>query len=353
VGPETEIGVVTVLDARPANALSVRRWVALCAAAEAIGMTAAAAAATTATRVVGEPDGGREVAAVLSLVVLGGLVEGVALGVLQAAGVHRLVPALRVGRWIAPTVLVAGVGWAAASAPAALAGPGGGDTPPVALVLVGAAALGATMGAALGAAQASALRGHVAHPWRWVGVNVWAWAAAMPIIFLGATTAEADWPVVAVAALGTATGLAAGTVLGLVSGPLMAVLQGPPTYSLLTAALLRSPLHRLLDGALVVLRLHGRVSGRLVELPVQYAADGPTLVLAPGRPETKRWWRNLREPAPVRVLLRGRWQDGVGVVLERGSAGYDAAVAVYERRWPRARLTAGQPVVRVTLDATS
>jgi hypothetical protein len=40
----------------------------------------------------------------------------------------------------------------------------------------------------------------------------------MPVIFLGAMSPSADWSVVAVAALGTGTGLAAGAVLGVVTG---------------------------------------------------------------------------------------------------------------------------------------
>jgi hypothetical protein len=40
----------------------------------------------------------------------------------------------------------------------------------------------------------------------------------MAVIFLGATTPGAEWPLGAVLALGLATGVAAGTVLGLVSG---------------------------------------------------------------------------------------------------------------------------------------
>ena len=186
-------------------------WIGLCAAAEAVGMTAAALAATTSSAP------GVPASAALALVVAGGLVEGIALGVAQAVGLRGLLA--RSGRraWVFATVLVAGLGWAAASAPAAF-DPGGGSEPPVALVLGGAAALGAVMGAVLGAAQGWVLRGAVPHPWRWVGANAAAWASAMPVIFLGAMSPSADWSVIAVAALGTGTGLAAGAVLGAVTG---------------------------------------------------------------------------------------------------------------------------------------
>jgi hypothetical protein len=138
--------------------LSLARWVALCAIAEGIGMTAAATAAKVSQAVVGEPGNGREAVVALSLVVGGGLVEGIALGGLQAMGLGRLVPGLNRRRWV------------------------------------------------LGAVQATGLRGRVRHPWRWVGANAAAWAPTMAVIFLGATTPGADWSGPTVAGLGAVTG---------------------------------------------------------------------------------------------------------------------------------------------------
>jgi hypothetical protein len=190
-------------------------------------MTAAATAAKTSQALVGQPGNGRQVALALSLVIGGGLVEGVALGGLQAAGLGRFLPNLNRRRWLLVTTAVAGVGWAAASAPAAVSGDSDGATPPLLLILGGAIALGAVMGALLGAAQATVLRGQVRHPWRWVGASMAAWAPAMAIIFLGASAPEADWPMSTVIPLGTVTGLLAGAVLGLVSGCLLHTLDNP------------------------------------------------------------------------------------------------------------------------------
>ena len=86
------------------RALSLTRWTALCATAEAIGMAAAATAAKTSQALVGEPGNGRESALALCLVVAGGLVEGIALGALQAAGLGRLLPGLNRRRWLLITV---------------------------------------------------------------------------------------------------------------------------------------------------------------------------------------------------------------------------------------------------------
>jgi hypothetical protein len=206
--------------------LTLARWTALCAAAETVGMTAAAAAAKTAQAVVGEAPTGVETAVGLSIVVTGGLVEGVALGAAQAAGLRRLLPGLDRRRWVLVTVAVAGVGWAAFSAPAALGDAGAGGPSQLPLLLAGASAIGVGMGAVLGGAQALVLRGRVPRPSRWVVANAVAWAPAMTVIFFGATLPDADWSVPSVVGLGAATGAAAGTVLGLVTGRFLASLTG-------------------------------------------------------------------------------------------------------------------------------
>jgi hypothetical protein len=331
--------------------LPSRRWVAMCAAAEGVGMTAAAAAATVSHSLVGEPGTGGEAVVALSLVVAGGLVEGVALGGLQARGLARMLPALSRRRWLLVTTAVAGLGWAAATAPGVLAGPDdGAAAPPLLLVLLGAGALGAVMGAVLGAAQATVLRGLVRHPWRWVGANAVAWTPTMVVIFLGATTPDAGWSGPAVVGLGALTGLGAGAVLGLTSGWFLPALDGAPVRNRLVAGLLSSPAHRALDRSLTVLRVRGSVTGRWVELPVQYALGGPGLVVVPGRPERKRWWRNLARPAPVEVLLGGEWRRGEGRVLAAGDDGHHAALADYRRRWPRVRLPDDALLVAIEMD---
>jgi MFS family permease len=367
-------------------------------------MTAAATAAKTSQALIGEPGNGRESALALCLVVGGGLVEGVALGTLQAVGLGRPLPGLNRRRWLLITVAVAGLGWAAASAPAALSGADDtGATPPLALILGGAFLLGAVMGTLLGAAQATVLRGQVRHPRRWVGASTAAWAPAVVVIFLGASAPDADWPGPTVIVLGALTGLGAGAILGLVSFWFLPTLDGPSAQNRLVIGVLGSRAHRVLDRPLVALRVRGVMTGRTFELPVQYAVDdtsvlnandsstvntvgdagvnsavnsmgnagvnstvsstgnaevnsagnavGNTVVVLPGRPETKRWWRNLIEPAPVDVLLQGHWQHGHGILLHAGEPGYDTALGVYQRRWPRADIPKDSPLVRVRLDS--
>ena len=330
-----------------AQPLSLIRWTALCAIAEAIGMTAAATAAKTSQALIGQPVDNREVLLALSIAVAGGLVEGVALGGLQASGMGRLLPGLNRPLWVLVTTAVAGVGWAGASAAAGGSGQDDGAAPALLFILGAAIVLGAVMGACLGAAQATVLRGHVRHPWRWGTANMAAWAPAMAVIFAGASVPGADWPASTVVPLATVTGLAAGAVLGLVSGWFLPTLDGQPARNLVVLDLLESRAHRVLDGSLVGLRIRGAVSGSTFELPVQYAAGDDSVVVAVGRPEGKLWWRNLTRPASVEVLVAGCWQQGDGRLLRPGEPGYDAARATYQQRWSRVRLPADSPLVQV------
>jgi hypothetical protein len=182
-------------------------------------MTAAASAARVSQALVGDPSTTAEVAVSLSVVVTGGLIEGIALGSAQAWAFRATHPALQRTFFVVATVLVAGLGWAAASAPATLSPPAsGGSEPSQALVVLGGAGLGLVMGPLLGSAQALALRGAVIRPGRWVIANTLAWVPAMALIFLGATSAQGDWSGLQVALLGMVTGVAAGAALGAVLG---------------------------------------------------------------------------------------------------------------------------------------
>jgi F420H(2)-dependent quinone reductase len=82
------------------------------------------------------------------------------------------------------------------------------------------------------------------------------------------------------------------------------------TLNPVVRAVLRSPAHRLASGSLVLLTVTGRRSGRRFTFPVGYRQDGDTVTVAVGWPERKQWWRNLREEAPVGLVLRGVRRSG-------------------------------------------
>jgi len=336
---------VSAADAFPTGRWPLGRWVAACTAAEAIGMTAAAAAARVADHL-GRTGGG---AAPLLVVVGGGLVEGTALGVLQGRVLSRVVGRRPAQRWAAVTLLLAGVGWAAASAPAVLAGPGTSEQqpPPLTVVLLGAALLGLSMGGLLGAGQAWALGGSVTRPWRWVPVSTAAWGVAMTMIFIGATALPSTWPWQAVLPVGTLTGLAAGALLGVVSGWFLPVVDGLPAHNVALLRLLARPGRA--SRRFVGLRLFGRTSGHPVELPVAYAEDGCELIVVPGHWERKRWWRNLVPPAEVSVLRDGAWAPARARVVRPEEPAYTHARSAYRTRWTGTALPEDQPLVVLSL----
>jgi len=314
-----------------------------CAVAEAIGLGAAAAAAR-----LGE---GRATGVALALVVGGGLVEGTALGTLQASVLGRSLPHLRRLRYVAATVLVAGLGWAAASAPGVLVGDHG-SSPPLVIVLLGAAVLGLVLGALLGAAQAVVLRDAARHPWRWVGANAAAWPLAMAIVFLGATSPDATWPTWIVVLTGIATGAVAGAALGLVSGFFVPALDGPPTSGRLVLAALRTHRFRGLHGSVVGLEVQGRRTGRRFRFPVQYAVAPGGLAILPANADRKTWWRNVAaDPTPVALLREGVWAPATARLLMPGDPAYDPSVAAYAERWPHTLVPTDQPIVLVRIGA--
>ena len=217
-------------DVRSDRATPYRRWIAACAVAETVGMTTVAGAAVLADRASGP--------AALGVVVAGGLVEGTALGLAQSSVLARVVPVLSRARYLAATVVVAGLGWAAASAPSVVGAGGTAERPPVLLVALGAVVLGLVLGVVLGAAQAYTLRRAVRHPWRWVTANAVAWPVAMALIFVGASMPDTGWSRVSVLGMGAITGAVAGAALGLVSGPFLPSLSGTSVPSRTILALL-------------------------------------------------------------------------------------------------------------------
>jgi hypothetical protein len=78
----------------------------------------------------------------------------------------------------------------------------------------------------------------------------------------------------------------------------------------LVRAVLRSPAHGLLSGHLALITVTGRRSGHTFTFPVGYHMQGERVTIGVDWPERKRWWRNLRDGAPVELWLRGVRRTG-------------------------------------------
>jgi hypothetical protein len=331
--------------------LQLRRWVSLLALAEAVGMTAAAAAARLGQAIVPNPAGAGPVSLAIGLATAGGVVEGAAVGVATAALLQPRAGDLPVRRWIAITTVVAAIGWAAGTVPSALAGTGAesaNSQPGRWVVLSGALGLGVLLGAFLGWTQATVLRHRVSFPFRWVGASALAWAPAMAIIFLGATTPAVTWPVVAVLGVAALTGVFAGAVLGLVLGWSAPSLSGTSVLGRLLLTVLRSRWQRyLVPRGVIGLKVRGNRTGTWHTFPVMAAWDAQALIVLPGRPDRKHWWRNLIRPSRVEFWRSAGWEPAEAWVLGAADPAYLDSFAAYRRRYPRIAVPHGAPLVRI------
>jgi len=100
-------------------------------------------------------------------------------------------------------------------------------------------------------------------------------------------------------------------------------------YNPLVTWTLRSRLHGMMSASTVLVTVTGRKSGRPYTLPISYHQSGDTLTIITRR--DKSWWRNVRDGAPVRLLLRGQEVEGQAQVVDMDEAGMLAAV---REVWP-------------------
>jgi hypothetical protein len=115
-------------------------------------------------------------------------------------------------------------------------------------------------------------------------------------------------------------------------------------YNPLVGWLLSTPLHGLLSARTLLVTVTGRRSGQAYTVPTNYGWRG-----APGAPDRRivivsrrerRWWRNLRGGAPVRLRVAGRNLAGRAEIEPADAAGVLAAIqTVYP--WMPAEQAAG------------
>ncbi len=103
-------------------------------------------------------------------------------------------------------------------------------------------------------------------------------------------------------------------------------------FNPLVTWLLRSPLHGLVSENVMLVTVTGRKSGKSISTPTNYQLHGNTLWVISWR--DRKWWRNLRGGADIRVLLRGRNVQGRGEVIEEEKA-VAQSLSDYYRKAPK------------------
>ncbi len=116
--------------------------------------------------------------------------------------------------------------------------------------------------------------------------------------------------------------------------------------------LLRGPFGHRLGRRLGVLSYRGRRTGLTRQLVVQYVRDGDSVWVMPGRPDRKRWWRNLIEPLPVELWLAGEHLHGTACALNADEQPDEvsAALNAYGATVHRARNAPDHAAVMVRID---
>lgn len=82
--------------------------------------------------------------------------------------------------------------------------------------------------------------------------------------------------------------------------------------------MLKSPLHGMISKGVMLVTVTGCKSGKPISTPTNYVRYGNTLWVISWR--DRKWWRNLRGGAQVRVLLAGKSVEGRGQVIKEEKA---------------------------------
>jgi hypothetical protein len=211
------------------------QWVAANAVAELVGLGTVAVVGFLTFQHVAEPTNIMQALVFASVFITLGAFEGLVVGLAQRAVLRTRLLALR--SWVRATVVGAMVAWAIGMVPSTVinllqspnAAPS--EAPPLALLLLLAAALGAIAGPLLAAFQWLSLRKALSsRSGYWLPANAAAWLLGMPVIFLGAQANEfTSSPALIAGAIALAL-LAAGAIVGAVHGRvLLWLVQARPT----------------------------------------------------------------------------------------------------------------------------
>lgn len=200
-------------------------------------MTAAAGAFALSFLLMGEPETWWQGGFTLLIAMVGGAVEGLAVGYAQWMLLKRWLLSLTALAWVGVTVAAAVVGWFLGTLPSIVLGIVTEDAatseatttgPPLWVMPLVGVGSGLLLGALFGWAQSLVLRRHVTNAQTWIVANALGWAAAMAVMLTGASIPNEPWPMERLLPLAALTGVLAGLAIGAVTGAFLQRLRLAP-----------------------------------------------------------------------------------------------------------------------------
>ena len=153
----------------------------------------------------------------LPALVVGGMVEGAALGVAQALVLRRVLPGFRTTAWVVATSAAAGLAWLLGMLPSATHATW--STWPVGGVTVAAMLLGGVLLISIGTAQALVMPAGTPRAYAWVWWTALGWCAGLIAFTIVAPPLWREGQVpVAIALIGVAGGAVMAIVMAAVTG---------------------------------------------------------------------------------------------------------------------------------------
>lgn len=206
------------------------RWIVANGFGEMIGLGAGFAAAVLLMSRM-DPDASLASTWIFATVIVAfGTLEGVIVGWLQWWAAAPWLPGFSRRAWVTATAAGAFVAWVLGMLPSTLLFSGGGDASPAAMedwmVYLIASGMGLVLGLVLALPQWLVLRRWVRGAIRWLPANMLAWAAGMPIVFVGAGSVEPGTDPLSLALRVLLILLVSGVVVGTVHGYFLTVMLG-------------------------------------------------------------------------------------------------------------------------------
>ncbi len=112
--------------------------------------------------------------------------------------------------------------------------------------------------------------------------------------------------------------------------------------------LLNSPFHIFVSNMYMLITFTGRKSGTVYTTPVQYKREGNTVYVVTSLGYT--WWKNLRDGANVKLIIRGKSYVGYATTTEGTSQIIEHFNKIYPKMTLEKRTEFAQGKVAITID---